>query len=238
MRKTIILIVVWIAALLLIGINIIINPHSLFVNGTILFGWLLFAIQITWNQSERFYMLIKKGWFMFKNPDCIWNMQVEFTGSFNYDVFAVIDKVFAEQGKEYKITNLSITRKQYKVGTIKYEVVTSSEQIRLEVEDLEVSFRRSKNIIQDEIGILLENLSRVLKEDETDYYLNINFKEYNPYFGFFVRRLNAHEINTFNVKFQINNERVSINKSSIELQTDSLNKLTKLSKEYLTLSPQ
>lgn len=238
MRKTVILSLVWIVVLVLIVINIIINPGSLFVNGTIIFGWLLFALQLTWNKSERFYMVMKNLWYTVKNPDCIWNMQVELTGYFGEDVFDKIDHVISNECSEYQIITISNIRKLYKVKTLTYEIVVGPQQIRLQVDNLEVSFRRSKIIIHKEIGYLLERLSKVLKEDKGDYYLSVDFKKYNPYFGFFVRRLNANEINTFNVKFNIDDEHVSINKKSIEIHTDSLNRLTSFSKEYLSLSPR
>ncbi|PID00805.1 hypothetical protein [Sporosarcina sp. P29] len=238
MNKKTILIAVWGASIIIAIISILKNPNSFYTNGTIIAGWLLFAVQLTWNQSERFYMKIKNMWFIAKNPDCIWNMQVEFTGEFDKDIFKEIDKIFCSKSTDYKIIQLSNARKIYKIKTLSYEVVTSPHQIRLIVEDLEVSYRRSKTIIQKEIGILLESLSRVLKEDKSDYYLTIDFKEYNPYFGFFVRRLNANEVNTFNVKFKVDGERVSINKTSIELHTESLQSFRSFSEEYLSLSPR
>jgi len=237
-NKKIIITFTWLVAGVLILTSLVKNPHSLFINGTIILGWLLFALQLTWSQSERFYMWLKNMWFIIKNPDCVWNMQVEFTGNFDEDTFAGIDKVFTSQSNNYKITSLSKTRKIYKVKTLAYEVLVSHNQVRLKVEDLEVSYRRSKTIIQKEIGVMLENLSKVLKEDKSDYYLTIEFKEYNPYFGYFVRRLNANEINTFNVKFKIDDEQVTINKTSIELHTESLQTFRSISEEYLSLSPR
>ncbi|WP_018705774.1 hypothetical protein [Siminovitchia fordii] len=238
MRKTVLLASVWVVAFALIIINILINPGSFFTNGTLIVGWLFFSFQLTWSQSERFYMQLKSIWFFVKNPDCIWNMQVELCGNFHYEMLGKIDSFFLSKYEEIKITKLSNCRVLYKINTLAFEIVIEENQIRFTIDDLEVSYRRSRTIIQKEIGGLLEGLSRIAKEDSSDYYLNINFKEYNPYFGFFVRRLNANEINTFNVKFNIDNEKVSINKKSIELHTDSLSKLTDLSKEYLSLSPR
>lgn len=235
--KKITITVVWLIAITLIIFSLASNPNAIFVNGTIIIGWLLFALQLTWNQSEKFYMCVKNIWFQIKNPDCLWNMQVEFTGDFDEEVLNLIDQVFSRE-EEVKIIPLSNVRKLYKVKTLTYEIVVSPNQVRLQVTDLEVSFRRSKTIIQNEIGKLLESLTKALKEDKSDYYLTINFKEYNPYFGFFVRRLNANEINTFNVKLNVADERISINKTSIEFHTESLQSFRSFSEEYLSLSPR
>jgi hypothetical protein len=238
LKKHVLLIFVWIVPFILTIIGLKINPSSFFANGTILLGWLLFAIQLSWNQSEIFYMRFKSLWFMVKNPDCIWNMNVEFNGQFDKNIFEKIDAVFSAQAGEYKIIPLSKTRKLYKIKTLTYEVVVNHGNIGLYIHDLEISYRRSKKIIEKELGKLLEDLSKTLKEDRSEYFLNINFKEYNPYFGFFIRRLNSREIHSFNVKLNINNDKVTISKDSIEFYTDSLQKLYSFSKEYLTLSPR
>ena len=238
MNKKIILTVTWIIVMSLVFFSVVKNPNSFIVNGTIIVGWLLFAIQLTWNQSERFYMWFKNIWFNLKNPDCMWNMQVEFEGDFERNIFEKLDEVFSTKSENYKITPISNVRKLYKINAITYEVVVSPNQIRVQLQDLEVSFRRSKVIIQKELGGLLENLSRVLKEDKCDYYLSIEFKESNPYFGFFLRRLNAKDISAFNVKFKVDDERITINKKTIEVHTESLQSLRSFSEEYLSLSPR
>ncbi|GGB51821.1 hypothetical protein GCM10011409_31740 [Lentibacillus populi] len=197
-------------------------------------------LQLTWNQSEFFYMYIKKIWFMIKNPDCVWNMHVEFNGGFDENTFTKIDEVFNDQIGDMKQIKLSNQRKLYRLGTLNFEINIdeSNNKIILSLNDLEVSFRRSRKIIDQELGCLLETLSKTLKDDRSEYFFNINFKDFNPYFGFFIRRLNAKEINTFNVKFNVQNDRVTINKKSIQVYTTSLQKLNSFSKEYLTLSPR
>jgi len=237
--KKIIIILTWIISFVLIILNILLNPTSFFANGTILFGWLLLAVQLTWSQSEFFYMFIKRIWFYIKNPDCNWNMIVDFDGEFTEDIFNKIDQVFSNQSKNYKIITLSTSRKLYKLGSLSFEInIENNKRIVLQMQDIEISYRRSITIVENELGVLFENLSKVIKEDKSDYYLNINFKEYNPYFGFFVRRLKSKEITTFNVKFNVESDRVTVNKDSIEVYTTSIQQLRTFSKQYLTLSPR
>ncbi|MGM0775481.1 MAG: hypothetical protein ACQEXE_01590 [Bacillota bacterium] len=238
MKKNVILLFVWIIPLILAALGLVLNPNSFFVNGTILLGWILFAIQLSWNQSEMFYLKAKSIWFLIKNPDCIWNLNVEFTGQFDENIFSKLDNIFSSQPGDFKVIPLSNTRKIYKINTLSYEIKVNHNEISLHLYDLEISYRRSKKIIENELGKLLEELSKTLKEDRSEYFLNINFKEYNPYFGFFVRRLNSREINSFNVKLNINSDKVTISKNSIEIYTDSLQKLNTISKDYLTLSPR
>lgn len=223
---------------ILLILGLVINPNAFIVNGTIVLGWLLFAFQLTWNQSEYFYMRVKSIWFIIKNPDCVWNVHVDFNGQFDYDIFEKLDSVFTSQCDQYKIVPLSNTRRLYKINTLTYEVILSPQSIQVQLNDLEISYRRSKTIMEQELGVLLEQLSKVIKEDTSEYFLNINFKEYNPYFGYFIRRLSSREINSFNVTLKLENDKVTVNKESIEIYTSSLQKLQNLSKEYLTLSPR
>ncbi|MFD2628820.1 hypothetical protein [Oceanobacillus kapialis] len=238
MKKILFFIIGWCIVVALVIMVIVQNPNSFFVNGTIILGWLLFLLQLTWNNSEYFYIKIKRYWFFLKNPDCIWNMQIEFEGDFDENTFDKIDHLFNKQNSNLRIINLSNSRKIYRSNTLSFEVTVRKGLIQVHLEDLEVSFRRSRKIIDEEIGILLEEFSKILKEDNVNYYFNINFKEFNPYYGFFIRRLNAKNINTFNIKFNIESDKVTINKKSIEIYTKSLQKMNSFSKEYLSLSPR
>src|SRR5699024_5956743 len=107
MRKHILLLIGWLFVILLVSVTTISNPNSFFVNGTIICGWLLFIIQLTWNHSETFYMHIKSLWFYIKNPDCIWNMMVEYELKLNQHTFENVEAVFHELFSEVKITVIS-----------------------------------------------------------------------------------------------------------------------------------
>lgn len=232
------LIIVWILSISLVVISLWINPNGFFANGTIIIGWLLFALQLTWNKSEFFYLKVKSIWFIIKNPECIWNLHVEYYGEFDETVFDKLDSLFTKGIHEIKITQLSKSRKIYRVGTLSFEVVFFHDNVSVRLQDLEVSYRRSKTIIENELNSIFEGITKTLKEDNTKYFLNVNFKEFNPYFGFFIRRLNSREISTFNVKLNVDSEKVTIGKEKIEIYTNSLSKLQTLSKDYLTLSPR
>src|SRR5690625_307246 len=168
-------------------------------------------------------MKLKQIWFFVKNPDCIWNMMVEFKGEYNEDSFEVIETIFLERFTNLKIISISKSRRLYRAGSLSFEVsIDDTGALRFYLEELEVSFRRSRELISEELGELLERLSKILKEDGSEYYFNISFKDFNPYYGYFLRRLNAKEIKTFNVKFNVENNKVTLNKKSIEIYTNSL----------------
>lgn len=239
-KKRLLLLLGWFLVILIVLIAVLSNSEAIFVNGTIIFGWLLFIIQLTWNQSETFYLYFKKFWFLIKNPDCVWNMMVEYDLDLDETVFDKIDHIFNQHFSKIRIITLSNIRRIYKLDTLAIEVSIDENynKLRLHIDNLEISFRRSREIIDNELGVLFESLSQKLKVDNSEYYFKIGFKEFNPYYGFFIRRLNAKDITTFNVKFNVENEKVTIGKKTMEIYTTSLQKLNVLSKQYLTLSPR
>lgn len=167
-------------------------------------------------------------------------MVVEYNLEIDEKIFEKIDNKFNEHFSEIKIIPLSNVRRIYKLDTIGIEVSIDeiNNQLRLHIDKLEISFRRSRKIIDNELGVLFESLSQELKVDQSEFYFKVIFKEFNPYYGFFMRRLNSKDINTFNVKLNVENEKVTIGKKTIEIYSTSLQKLNVLSKQYLTLSPR
>lgn len=233
---------VWILATVLLIISFYKNPYDFFVNGTIIVGWLLFAIQYTMNHSELFYLFIKRIWFNIKNPSCIWNMQVELQGDLDRAVIIKIDDALNEICKEkqsFKIIKLSNTRRIYRIYTLNLEAVLEEDEgkLRFYVHDLKISFRDSKKIIDQQLSKIFEKIQYVIKADSGNFGIQVDFQEFNPYFGFFVRRLNDKDITRFNVKLRINNDQISVSKNCIEINSDSLQGLNNLSKDYLALSP-
>lgn len=237
MKKALI-IIIWFVPLALV-IYSFIRTEQFLINGTLTLGWLFFVIQLTMNNYENVYLHVNKLWFKIKNPDCIWNMQVSMVGDFNRGNFVNIEECLHSLSTDLRISIISSTRKIYRVSTLGIEVSINETtgEIIFAIHDLEVSFRRSTNIIEKELGDIFEKLQKKLKPDVDNYGLRIEFKGYNPYFGFFVRRLNASDIQGFNVTFKIDNDRIAVSNTGIEINTDSLQHLNNLSKEYISLSP-
>lgn len=237
--KNFLLWTVWLVFVLIFA-SVFISPKSFLVNGTTIVGWFLLAIQITYNSSEWFYLAVKRLWFNIKNPSCIWNMQAELHGNFERDMFSNLNKKLRDIGDDsYKIITISNTRRIYKVQALNLEIVLDEKEsiLHIYVHDLQVSFRDSKEIIDKKLSRIFETIQYVAKADKGSYGLNIMFKEYNPYFGFFVRRLNDKDVQGFNIKLKVSDDRVTVSSSGIEINSNKLNKLNELSKSYLALSP-
>jgi len=238
MKKAAIL-AVWLIAFGLLVYSLIYTENWAF-NGTVILGWLLFAIQLTMSHSETIYLLVKKIWFNIINPDCLWNMQVVFEGSYERMALNRIEEALRTRNKKISnILTVSNVRKIFTLGSVRFEVTVDEQKgtIYFSIHDMEVSFRRSKKLIENELSALFETMQMVLKPDAGQYGLNVEFKGINPYFGFFVRRLSAEDVQRFHVTFKVENDSVAVTKDSIEINTDSLQHLRVLSTHYLSLSP-
>jgi hypothetical protein len=230
---------VWIVVTFLLFISLFKNPYDFFINGTIVLGWLLFALQFTANQSESFYLFLRRNWLFVTNPECLWNMQVSMNGSYDRTIFSIIDDCLQRYGDSLRITKLSNTRQLYRIKSISIEISVDEDvgEIYFSIYDLEVSYRRSKDIIEKEISKLFELIQTKIKPDSRRFGLKIEFKGSNPYYGLYVKRMNVDDVQGFNITFKVENDRVAITKTCLEINTDSIQNLSILSKEYITLSP-
>ncbi|MFY3790810.1 hypothetical protein ACOQFO_03730 [Ureibacillus sp. MALMAid1270] len=110
-------------------------------------------------------------------------MAIEFHREYDVSIFTKIERIFLNS-KNSKVQILSDSRRQFKNNTLSYDIVLNDDYLRIELNDLEVSYRRSIRIIKDEIGKIIEEVNKELRPDSTEYYLNIRFKEGNPFYGF------------------------------------------------------
>lgn len=238
MKKHFFILIVWIVFILILFGNIFYLPELFLINITTIAGWFLFAVQITINHSERMYLFIKRILFNIKNESCVWNIQAELNGNFDRTLFEKLDIEFSDIGNDsYRIIKISNVRRIYKLHTISIEIVLDTPEIlHLYVHDMRVSFRDSKDIIDKNLANIFEKVQYVAKADSGEFGMHVLFGEYNPYFSFFIKRLNAKDIHQYNIKFSVEQDRIAVSNNGIEITADSFNKLNQLSKSYLALT--
>lgn len=234
---------VWLIFTALFAFYILKRPQDFVINGPLIFGWLLFALQLTWIHSEKFYLWIKKYWLFIKNPVCYWDMDVEMKGNVHRNLFPELDKIFRSQKKPLnRIEKRSNTRRKYELADFNIEVSIDETNgiVNFHIQNLRVPFRYSRSVIENQICSLFEKLQLKIKPDadQCQYGLIIEFQETNPYYGFFVRRLNKSDIQNFNVVFKVDDDSVRVSKSTIQINASTINSLNTITKNYLTLSPR
>lgn len=107
----------------------------------------------------------------------------------------------------------------------------------MDFQDIEVGYRRTKNIMEGDLTRIIEKLKILYKPDKERYGVKIIFKEINPYFGLYLKKLNLYDVDAFKVSFHLQEDRVKVNKNSIEINSSSFDSLKTNAKSYLTLSP-
>lgn len=77
------------------------------LNGTIILGWFLLAVQLTVNHFEKVYLLLNRAWFCFFNHACIWNMHIIYNGSFDRTVHEKIEQLLTQKNYKFSIDPIS-----------------------------------------------------------------------------------------------------------------------------------
>ncbi|WP_459499868.1 hypothetical protein [Bacillus sp. C1] len=245
MKKYINLALVWILFIGLCIFNFIVPPSSSWVNfwtnGTIIIGWLLFAIQATYNNSNIFFLFIQRIKFHLSNKECLWNMRIYMMSNLSSEALEELDVKLREiySTNELKVRQISETRKDYKLGAIRFEVTWDEErkQFVFDIQDMEISYRGSKIIFEEKLDVIVNELKRVFQPYNERYSVRIEFKGNNPYFGLFLKKIDPTNID-FNASFYIQDNKVSIYKKQIEINSGTYDQLKNLAKSYLALSPK
>ncbi|MGN4807854.1 hypothetical protein ACTFSP_09625 [Bacillus cereus group sp. MYBK108-2] len=245
MKRYIIIISVWLMTIGLIILNFITPPSKSWVNfwtnGTIILGWILLAIQTTYNNLDIFFMFVKRMKFQIQNPDCVWNMRMYMMTNASGNLLDELDLKLAQiyTADQLKIRQISMVRRDYKLGAIRFEVNYNEDkkEFIFDIQDMEVSYRGSKRIFDDKLDILINDLRRVFQPYNERYHVGIEFKELNPYFGLFLKKLDSKNIDGFNVSFHMKDSQINVYKKQIEISSGNYENLKSTAKSYLALSP-
>lgn len=219
-------------------------------------GWTAFIVDYLYRRSDRFYMRVNSMIFWITNRPTKWNLTIDYRG---VDVDSPLDSLRSaiESGApspttlwhddEYKkIINLPGYTIRMQVvpwpdGLLDLNEPEHTESICIQLSDLELPYRSFRSKLEGEIIPLVHRAAAALNPREQKYAVKIGFQSGNPYFGFFVRRLDLPQVASFSadvVDLSVGGEaqNVSVKKEQIEIITDSLLALQTLSKKYVALS--
>lgn len=240
--KMVFLIILWLFIIFLIVANISINfDHPFVVNGTIILGWLLFAIQSTYRYSNRFYLFCNKILNKFSRKNHVWTMRVDYYGEFDEDIFGKLPNIFNSH-KNSKVIDVSNTRKLYRDGSIEFEVTLrqNNKALSFSINDLEVNYKRSRYLIEKELAYYFEKIITTLNGsfEKGKYSLLIRFEGENPYCSMYFNEQNINKIRYFKINLTDDESAVTIYKDYLELNSDNLHRLNNLAKKYLLFSKE
>lgn len=232
-----------------------INIDQRFQALSLVLGWLLFSLQYLYFRSGPFYLLVNHLRFWVTNEATDWNFSVDLRGSrVDNPLETAIHCIQQaqqlrpqvwEDGRFSKILNmqgyaLRLTLVPDHVGELEDE--QEEQVICLQVSNLQLPYRSYQQKISEEVFPLVERVVKILQPESEKYALKIEFQSPNPFFGFFVNRLEYPKVTAFQCDFfetvAGKDEAVRVTKDRIEVVTDNLQAAKALSFRYVTFSPR
>jgi hypothetical protein len=213
-------------------------------------GWALFLLQYLYNKSEIFYVQVNKLKLWTTNETTKWNFTVDFYHSKKSGSLEKISSLIAKHDPK-SITwhkdhsSLIVNLPGYTIRIIEAQARNSFEGkdqvITVQVSNLELPYRSFKKKIDSEIIPLLSEITSVAKPASQKYVAKIGFSDTNPFFGYFVRKLDLPKVVSFTCDILENgiggnSQNVIVRKDKIEIVTDNLAALQSLSFKYMAFS--
>lgn len=230
-----------------------INIDQRFQALSLVLGWLLFSLQYLYFRSQPFYLFVNHARFWITNEATDWNFSVDLRGSRVANPLETATDCIQqaqqlrpqvwEDGQFSKVLNmqgyaLRLTLVPDYVDGLEDE--EEEQVICLQVSNLQLPYRSYQRKISEEVFPLVERVVKVLKPESEKYALKIGFQSPNPFFGFFVNRLEHPKVTSFECDFfetvAGKDEAVRVTKDRIEVVTDNLQAAKALSFRYVTFS--
>jgi hypothetical protein len=214
-------------------------------------GWTLFFIQYLYNKSEKIYIFGNSIRLWLTNETIKWNFNVDFSDMKNSCNIDEISELITTHTPKAIIwhkdaDSLIINLPGYSIRIFMTLTNSVEEQIKvlgIQISNLELPFRSFKARIEKEIIPLLQDLGNYVKPSNQKYVAKIGFTDTNPFFGFFIRKLELPKVVSFACDILETNvgghpQAITIRKDKIEIVTDNLLALQSLSFRYVSLSSQ
>lgn len=216
-------------------------------------GWVLFILQYLYSKSERFYVWVNSLHLWLTNESTKWNFTVDLHDceqerllpSVWETISQLVPQAIRWHHDDYKlIVNMpGYTIRAFVSGAVSlYEGnVDDPSVVCIQVSNLELPFRTFRAKIENEAIPLMRDIVKTLQPKTEKYAAKISFSSTNPYFGFFVRRLELPRIVSFTCDFIESSvggrdQTVTVRRDRIEIITDDLPTLQTLSLKYVRLA--
>ena len=220
---------------------------------TVGMGWVLFILQYLYSKSERFYVLANTLRLWLTNETTQWNFTVDLYGCSAEDPLREVWSAVSQQNGQARCwhsddTSLIVNMPGYtlrvfvagKPSPLSYDA-DDLPTVCIQVSNLELPFRSFRKRIENEAMPLIKGVVDVLSPATEKYAVKIGFSSTNPYFGFFVRRLDLPRVVSFTcdlIETSVGGQEqvVTVRKDQVEIVSDNLLALQALSSKYVRLA--
>jgi hypothetical protein len=222
---------------------------------TISTGWVLFLLQYFYSKTERFYVWVNSLRLRLTNEPTKWNFTIDLQDCAEerplHNVWEAISRHW-QQATRWHLddSKLIVNMPGYTLRVFVSDgiplsphddVVSNPGVICIQLSNLELPFRTFRAKIENEVIPLIKEIADTLQPAEEKYVAKIVFSSTNPYFGFFVRRLDLPKVVSFTCDFIESSiggrdRTVTVQKDRIDIVTDDLLALQALSLKYVALA--
>ncbi|MBN1452413.1 MAG: hypothetical protein JW963_15465 [Anaerolineales bacterium] len=213
-------------------------------------GWALFIIQYLYNKSETIYVWVNSLRLWLANETTKWNFTVDFYGGNLSNALEKINRVVSKQNQKAitwhkDVNSLIVNMPGYTIRAIITDVNSAyddkDQTLTVQISNLELPYKSFKTKIENEVVPLLQDIGNMVKSQKQKYVAKIGFSSPNPYFGFFVRKLDLPKVVSFTcdileTSFGGHPQTVAVRKDRIEIVTDDLFAMQSLSFRYIALN--
>ncbi len=209
----------------------------------------LFSIHtVLYKYVKKYYLWINHYVFTIFNKSFYWNFSIDFWGDFDEglltQLYSELSKIFDNKikfvddnsiiGDGFLIQfNIREDQENQNIGIIQ-------KQLHIEIFDSHINYNDLMPILKSKIAKLISLIEKKLKNPNEQLNMTIKFKDKNPYYGFFIQKVNLSQVNNFNVDFYVDQKRqknyVRVNKKSISISSTSSIDLIQMAEKIMILS--
>ncbi len=220
---------------------------------TIILGYILFFLQYFYSKSEGFYLKANNLRLWLTNDTTKWNFTIDFYDCAQVQPLKNIWSVASRKNNNaikwhddehsiiinmpgYTIRSFISNEEYNESRELDYRSV-----VTVQVSNLELPYKSFKQKIENEIIPLLKDIVDVIKPEKEKYAAKISFSSSNPYFGYFVRKLELTKVVSFScdlIETSVGGhpQTITVRKDRIDIVTNDLLSLQTLSMKYAALS--
>lgn len=210
-----------------------------------LLGWGLFLLKYLYDKWEGFYIGVNKIGLWILNKDTYWKFNIEFSNdkhSYSTEEFWDSINDYEDSAKLWHrdqqtlIVNMPGYNLRIFLATHR-DGEDFVETISIQVSDLILPYRSFRAKIEEQIIPLIYIFNELINPSQEKYGVKISFSSQNPFFGYFVRKLDLPKVVSFSCDLMEDtvgdrDQVVTIRKDSIDIVTDDLHTARALSLKY------
>ena len=236
--------ILWLAFFILIISFIMTGEYTIdsFLNqGPGIVSIFVLASTYTYNSFSSIFVWVNQRKMEMFNPTVHWSMQFEFfSKEFESNIFnELFDKIY-EMGKDVKIVAKDEKQLFLRIDQINIEIFVDNEEdayLYTVYFISDISYRDSlKNfyvIYEEYLNIIKTNIHKPYEEQ---YILKLKFKEHNPFYKVYLKRIDKPSNMEFSMRFNDESNEYVIRKNEMQVISKSLVNIKDVSSKYIAVS--